>query len=56
MAKKEIMVAKIVKFTAIVTLQKANGEREVGVHIALEIHKHGMNIRFAAEWEGPDEV
>lgn len=56
MVEKEIVVAGIVKLTTIITLKESNGQREVGIRIFLEIHKHSVHIGFAAKRKGPHEM
>jgi hypothetical protein len=46
--KKELSVPKIIKLSAIVTFNKANGEEEVCIDISLKIKKKCMNTRFVA--------
>ena len=54
--KKEIAVFKIVKFTAIITLNESYREEKVDRNIALKIWKKRVNIGFVAERKGPYEV
>jgi hypothetical protein len=56
MMEKEIAIFKIVEFSSIVILYKANGKDKMGTYISLEIQKNSMNIRFVAEGKSPDEV
>ena len=46
MLKKAITVLIIIKFTAIVTLNKTDWENEVDSNVALEVKKDSMNVRF----------
>jgi hypothetical protein len=44
--KKEVTILKVVKFFAIITLNKFNGKKEVGGYISLDVNKNGVNVGF----------
>ena len=48
MLEKEVSIFKVVKFFAIVTLNKFDWEEEVGSDVSLKVNKSGVNIRFVA--------
>ena len=51
--KKKFVVASVVEFSSIVTLQKMNGKRKMSVDITLKINKQAMHVRFVANGKGP---
>ena len=46
MVKKKFTVAGVVELATIITLQEANGKREVSGNVTLEVNKQAVNIRF----------
>lgn len=56
MVKEEVMVTRVIKLMAVITLKKTNGEGEVSRHIMLKINKQTTNIRFCANRKGPYKV
>ena len=46
MLKKEVSVLKVIKFFAVVTLDKFNGKKEVGGYISLDVNKNGVSVGF----------
>jgi hypothetical protein len=45
---------KIVELLAIVRLESKNGEAKLGKNIGMKCDKARKNIRFGAQWKGPN--
>lgn len=56
MLEKQVAIASVVKFSAIVTLKKSNGCGEMGRDKLLKLHKNAMNIRFGLKRKRPHVV
>ena len=52
--KKESAIASIIKFTSIVTLNKAYGKTKVGENILTKIEKNWVYIGLGSERKGPN--
>ena len=46
--KKEVAVLKIIEFSTVVALDEADGKKEVGGYISLEIKKNSVYVGFVA--------
>jgi hypothetical protein len=46
----------IVKFAAVITLDRFDAAPKLSVDIRKEIRKRGESVRFKTEWKGPQKV